>query len=276
VSKEYDWEDDAKGSWEVAIAAKREQWLVDNIPGVKRARVVGRCELLQGDCLEIMPHLPKVDAVIADPPYGISFSHGEGGDGIGGGKYVSKFNGIKIAGDDEPFDPEPFASAAPIVVLWGGNHFAERLPSSSKWLIWDKRRGLTTNDFADCEIAWTNQKGPARLINHYWNGMMRDSERGIPRVHPTQKPIVVMEWCLKQFPNADSILDPFMGSGTTLVACAKLGRRGIGIELDPDYFDIACKRVEEAYRQPDLFLQQEKPAPAEQLSLLDGGENADV
>lgn len=261
----YDWEADAKGSYDVAIAAQREKWLVENIPGVKRARVIGRCELLPGDCLEIMPHLDRVDALIADPPYGISFSHGAGGDGIGGGKYVSKFNGVKIANDDKPFDPEPFRQAAPIVVLWGANHYAERLPSSSKWLVWDKRRGLTTNDFADCEIAWTNAKGPARLINHYWNGMTRDSERGVPRVHPTQKPIAVMEWCIEQFPDADTILDPFAGSGTTLVACAKLGRRGIGIELDPDYFDIAVGRVEEAYRQPDLFV--EPPAAPTQEAM---------
>ena len=225
----------------------------------KRREVIGDCQLYQGDCLEVMPAIQSVDALIADPPYGIAFCHGAGGDGIGGGKYVSKFNGVAIAGDDKPFDPQPFLSAAPVVVLWGANHFADKLPASSKWLIWDKRRGLTTNDFADCEIAWTNQKGVARLINHYWNGMMKDSERGVPRVHPTQKPIAVMEWCIEQFPDAQTILDPFMGSGTTLVACAKLGRKGIGIELDPDYFDIACRRVEAAYAQPDLLIHYAPP-----------------
>jgi site-specific DNA-methyltransferase (adenine-specific) len=232
-----------------------------------REERIGGQRLILGDCLKVMPLLGRVDAIIADPPYGISFSHGAGGDGIGGGKYISKFNGKPILGDDMPFDPSPFVAAAPCVVLWGANHFAERLPSSSKWLIWDKRRGLTQNDFADCEIAWTNQKGVARLIGHYWNGMMRDSERGLPRVHPTQKPIAVMEWCINQFPDAKTILDPFMGSGTTLVACQRLGRQGIGIELDPDYFDIACRRVEQATRQPDLFIAPPKQPTQEGLDL---------
>ena len=239
----------------------------------KRKEVIGDCTLYLGDCLEVMPALGAVDAVIADPPYGIAFCHGARGDGIGGGKYVSKFNGVSIAGDNEPFDPEPFINSAPVVVLWGANHFADRLPATPKWLIWDKRRGLAKNHFADCEMAWTNQKGVARLINHYWNGMMKDSERGIPRVHPTQKPIAVMEWCLQQFPDARTILDPFMGSGTTLVACAKLGRKGIGIELDESYFDIACRRVEEAYRQPDMFVERPPKAHQEALS-FDGDVDA--
>lgn len=229
-----------------------------------REERIGGQRLLLGDCLKVMPMLGRFDAVIADPPYGISFSHGSGGDGIGGGKYVSKFNGVPILGDDQPFDPAPLLNVAPIVVLWGANHFADKLPAASKWLIWDKRRGLTTNDFADCEIAWTNQKGVARLINHYWNGMMKDSEHGIPRVHPTQKPIVVMEWCIKQFPDACTILDPFMGSGTTLVACERMGRMGTGIELDPQHFETACKRVDEATRQPDLFIAPAPPAPTQE------------
>ena len=233
---------------------------------IAREVTIGNCRLIQADCRDVLPTLGRVDALIGDPPYGIGFSHGAGGDGIGGGKYVSKFNGVKIIGDDAPFDPAPFLQAAPVTVLWGANHFADRLPSSSKWLIWDKRRGLTTNDFADCEIAWTNQGGVARLINHYWNGMMRDSERGIPRVHPTQKPVAVMEWCIKQFPHAETILDPWMGSGSTGVACVNLGRSFIGIELDPGYFDIAVKRITDAHKQGDMFVA--KPAPIVQERLF--------
>ncbi len=220
-------------------------------------------ELWLGDCREILPTLPKVDAVVTDPPYGISFVHGAGGDGIGGGKYVSKFNGVPIAGDDVPFDPAPILELAAVAVLFGANHFADKLPAASKWLVWDKRKGFTRNDFADCEMAWTNIGGVARLINHYWNGMMRDSEKGIPRVHPTQKPIEVMRWVIEQIPpSASLILDPFMGSGTTGVAAVKLGRKFIGIEIEPKYFDIACKRISEAMKQPDMFI--EKPAPAKQ------------
>ena len=142
---------------------------------------------------------------------------------------------------------------ASVVVLWGANHYADKLPGQSKWLVWDKRKGFTRNDFADCEMAWTNKGGVARLINHYWNGMMRDSEKGVERVHPTQKPIAVMEWAIKETTDDNhTILDPFMGSGTTGVACVKLGRKFIGIEIEPKYFDIACKRIEAAVAEPRL------------------------
>ena len=218
-----------------------------------RVERIGNATLYLGDCLEILPTLPKVDAVITDPPYGISFVHGAGGDGIGGGKYVSRFNGVPVTGDERPFDPTPFLTIAPVAVLFGANHYSDRLPAATKWLVWDKRCNLTRNDFADCELAWTNAKGPARLINHYWNGMMRDSEKGAPRVHPTQKPIEVMKWAIKEVGDAALVLDPFMGSGTTGVACANLGRKFIGIEIEPKYFDIACERIENAQRQERLF-----------------------
>lgn len=217
-----------------------------------REEIIGDCRLILGDCLEVMPMLGKVDAVVTDPPYGIGYVHSGGG-----GKLAKScsFGGVKIEGDDKPFDPSPFLNFE-TVVLFGANHFADKLPSSSNWLIWDKRDGICQNDQADCEIAWTNKKGPARIIRHLWNGMLKDSERGLSRVHPTQKPIVVMEWVIKQVGSPDNILDPFMGSGTTGVACVKLGRKFIGIELDEKYFDIACRRREEAYKQPDLFIEQ--------------------
>lgn len=190
----------------------------------------------------------------------------------GGGRYVSKFNNVAIHGDDRPFDPSHLLEIAPSVLLWGANHFADRLPASSKWLVWDKRRGFTRNDFADCEIAWTNGRGPARLINHYWNGMMRDSEKGVPRVHPTQKPIVVMEWALGEVSSPGQlILDPYMGSGTTGVACIRTGRSFIGIEIDEGYFDIACKRIREAYAQPDMFVATSAEPAAVQQSMFDDG-----
>lgn len=236
---------------------------------IQREERIGDCRLILGDCLDVMPLL-EFDAICADPPYGISFVRGKGGVGFGGksGRLDSKFDGgACIANDDRPFNPEPFLSTGLPAILWGANHYADTLPPSARWLIWDKRRGTAVNDFADCEMAWTNLKGPARCLPHLWNGGIRDSERGVPRVHQTQKAIVVMEWCLGFLPNAETILDPFMGSGTTLVACARLGRKGIGIELDPDYFDIACKRVEEAYRQPDLFVGPPKPAEQEAMDL---------
>ena len=151
------------------------------------------------------------------------------------------------------------------VIAWGGNHFADKLTASSAWLIWDKRAASGhSNDFADCEIAWTNLGTVARIFRHHWDGMMKASERGIARVHPTQKPIALMEWCLGFVPDAVTILDPFAGSGTTAVACQRLGRECTAIELDPDYFDIACRRVDEAARQPDLLIPETRPQPTQE------------
>ncbi len=226
---------------------------------------IGDATLYLADCLELLPTLEKVDAVVSDPPYGISFSHG-GNDrsGIGGGRYSTKFAKVKIVGDAQPFDPTPYLQVAPTAILWGGNHFADSLPASAAWLVWDKRAASQhTNDFADCELAWTNRKAVARVFRHQWDGMMKASERGTERVHPTQKPEALMRWCLDLVPDAETILDPFMGSGTTGVACVQLGRKFIGIEIDAGYFDIACKRIEAAYAQGRLF-DKEKPPPPEQ------------
>jgi site-specific DNA-methyltransferase (adenine-specific) len=212
-----------------------------------------------------------VDAVISDPPYGISYSPAGGGGGIrskNGKRYEKTFHGNDLViGDNQPFDPAHLLNLAPIVVLWGGNHFASRLPDSPGWLLWDKRCGTSQNDFADCEMAWSNVKAPARCINHLWNGMLKDSERGEKRVHPTQKPIEVMKWSIEtRAPKAEVILDPYMGSGTTGVAAVMLGRSFIGMEISEEHFTIACRRVEQAYRQTDLFIKQpEKMTQGEML-----------
>jgi len=127
-------------------------------------------------------------------------------------------------------------------------------------LVWDKNNA--GRDFADFEMAWTNLDMVARRI------VFRPMNMDGGKLYPTQKPTVVMQWCLGFLPDARKILDPYMGSGTTLVACAKLGRKGIGIELDPDYFEIACRRVEEAYRQPDLLIHY-VPEKMKQVDLFD-------
>lgn len=220
-----------------------------------RIERIGNATLYLGDCLEVMATLEGVGAIISDPPYGIAFAHG-GNDrsGIGKGRYATKFAGEAIAGDEGPFDPSPLLQLGVPTILWGGNHFADRLDPSACWLIWDKRAASGhTNDFADCEIAWTNLKGVARVFRHHWDGMMKASERGEPRVHPTQKPIALMEWCIAQAGNPATILDPFMGSGTTGVAAQRLGLKFIGIEIDQRYFDTACSRIDNALRQERLF-----------------------
>lgn len=242
---DYDWEDDAKGCYLEAIRHKRAEWLVENIPGVKRARVIGRCELMQGDCLEIMPHLDKVDAVVTDPPYGIGIA-----DNPVRQKHARKNWDANAIGKEHL---QAICAISKEQIIWGGNYF--ELPPSRGFLIWDKKQPENFS-LAMCEQAWWSRDTNAKVFSK--------SVLGYDKSHPTQKPVALMEWSLGFLPNADTILDPFMGSGTTLVACAKLGRKGIGIELDPDYFDIAVKRVEEAYRQPDLFIDQPAPKPVQE------------
>jgi site-specific DNA-methyltransferase (adenine-specific)/modification methylase len=156
------------------------------------------------------------------------------------------------------------------LILWGGNHFANQLPASPCWFVWDKRaKSEHSNSFADCEIAWTNLGTPARVFRHHWDGMMRDSEKGIARDHPTQKPIALMRWCIEKagVEIGRTILDPFMGSGTTGVAAVSLGRKFIGIEIEEKYFDIACRRIEAELARPRLDLEP-PAAPPRQIALL--------
>ena len=208
-----------------------------------REERIGNQHLILGDCLEVMPTLGRVDAVVTDPPYGIGITKSNR-------ICVSRGMGGKSWDDATPPAALIFAwrrEETPMIV-WGGNYFD--LPPTRAPLVWDKNNA--DRDFADFEMAWTNLDMVARRI------VFRPMNMDGGKVHPTQKPVRVMEWCLGFLPDAKTILDPFMGSGTTLVACQKLGRHGIGIEIDPDYFEIACRRVEEAARQPDLFI-----APAE-------------
>lgn len=253
----YDPADNSSKCYDLAIKTMREQ--LNAFPKVE----IGQCTLYQGDCRELLPLLPKVDAVVTDPPYGIGYQKGTGGKGKHSVRNIDA-----IEGDAEPFDPSPFLDFSD-VILWGANHYAARLPHG-RWLAWDKLAGMTEFDsFSDVEFAWRNGRGKDRVINHLWKGICKDSEKGggKERWHPTQKPVEVMRWCLEQIPDARTVLDPFMGSGTTGVACVKLGRRFIGIEIEPKYFDIACKRIEQAYSQPDMFIDQPSPK-AEQLDFL--------
>lgn len=221
--------------------------------GIKREERIGDCRLILGDCLEVMPELAPVDAVVTDPPYGI-------GARMKGGAWAitSGYNDMDRWDSVAPQDAVLSAIAkGNNAIVWGGNYFS--LPPSRGWLSWSKLGSAPK--MADLELAWTSLDICAREFRfHIENGFLRVGDGR----HPTQKPVALMEWCLGFLPNAETILDPFMGSGTTLVACAKLGRKGIGIELDPDYFDIACKRVEEAYRQPDLFVEQPKTQPIQE------------
>lgn len=214
---------------------------------------IGPHRLILGDCLEVMPTLGKVDAVVTDPPYGIGESGGQFRGRKGQGHRVlprKNWDASRPADDAFVY----IQQAAPLQIIWGGNYFADLLPASKSWLYWDKLMG---GDFADGELAWTNLDRALRKFTKC------NKDHG--KVHPTQKPVALMQWCLGFLPDAHTILDPFMGSGTTGVACQKLGRAFIGIELDPEYFAIACKRVDEAMRQPDLFLAPPVKSVQEQL-----------
>lgn len=202
-----------------------------------REEQIGDCRLILGDCLEVLPTLGPVDAVLTDPPYGI---------GMDGGK-VGRSEYEKKSWDSKAADVSWIAGAGVPAIVWGANYFG--LPPSQKWLVWDKRNDPTT--YADCELAWTNIEGSVRIFRWLWSGPYQQKREA--RWHPTQKPLALMEWCLGFLPDTATILDPFMGSGTTGVACARLGRRFIGIEIEPKYFDIACRRIEQAYKQGDLF-----------------------
>jgi len=200
---------------------------------------IGGATLYLGDCREILPTLGKVDAVVTDPPYGIGIAANPVR------QMHEKSDWDAAAPGQEVFDLIRAASREQII--WGGNYFG--LPPSQGFLVWDKKQ---PQDFtlSMCEMAWMSKQQPAKL----W----RQSVLSYEKSHPTQKPVPLIEWCLDFLPDANTILDPFMGSGTTGVACAKLGRKFIGIEIEPKYFDIACRRIEQAYAQPDMFIQ---PAP---------------
>ena len=205
-------------------------------------------ELYLGNCLEILPTLPEVDAVIADPPYGVKIKFGK----VKFARYGTHVvhHDSPVFGDDKPFDPAPFLDIAPVVALCGGNNFASRLPDSRGWIYWDKRPNMKRNDFGDGELIWTNQDHVIRKFTHMWNGVLRDSQSGHKHYHPTEKPIALMVYLLNEYTKpGDVILDPFMGSGTTGVACIETGRNFIGIEIEPKYFEIAEKRIAEAQLQ---------------------------
>lgn len=209
--------------------------------------IIGNATLYLGDCLEILPTLDKVDAVVTDPPYGIGE---DGGDKSRRRHYEPLVIHERMAWDKNRPSKKAFdylIAVSDEQIVWGGNYFADYLPPSMGWLYWDKRIG---GDFSDGELAWTSQH---KAVRDFSKSSFHNLKGGHWRQHPTQKPVALIEWCIDLLPLPQTILDPFMGSGTTGVACANLGRKFIGIEIEPKYFDIACERIEAAQAQGRLF-----------------------
>jgi len=206
-------------------------------------------KLYNKDCLEVIPMLSGVFALVTDPPYGI------GKNNIVPFKRTERNSKGRVSDDFEwdesrKTDEVKLAvSIAEVSIIFGGNYYTDVLPPSRCWIVWDK---MNSGNFSDFEMAWTSFDGASRMFRYMWNGMIKQKPE--QRFHPTQKPLDLMRWCIEKFTKPNQIIfDPFMGSGTTGVAALQLGRYFIGCEISAEYFAIAEKRIKQAALQPGLF-----------------------
>jgi DNA modification methylase len=226
---------------------------------------LGRHRLLCGDAtnekdMKVLLNGVEVDLILTDPPYGVGLARNRNS-GKGGRLKFKRhlLSGIieivptgvykPMVGDDKPFNPEHLLRMGKNQIIFGANYFASKLPERSGWIVWDKTEGVLRNNFADCELAWTSFNKPARIYRHLWIGLLRKGERKDElrrRVHPTQKPVGLFTQILEEYSEeGDIILDPYLGSGTTLIACEKTGRVCYGMEIEPEYCDLIIKRFAE-------------------------------
>jgi|TARA_R110002072_G_scaffold15680_4_gene62243 DNA modification methylase len=219
---------------------------------IKRKEIIGDCTLYLGDCLEIMPLIDKVDAVVTDPPFGVgNFIQSTGNkrgqavtwnECVPSQKYFLQINRLSKHR-----------------VIWGANYM--NCFEGKGALVWIKNQPMP--DFSKAEIASVSWGNKVEILNYTWTNFVNTKVT----THPCERPVRLYEWCIEQIPNKPcSILDPFMGSGSSAIACVNLGRKFIGIELNEDYFNIACERIRKAYDQPDLFI--EPPKNLQQIDLL--------
>lgn len=200
---------------------------------------IGNAELWHGDCREVLPLLPECDLILTDPPYGIGADRTRNTPEDGWVDYGCE-------GWDKERPPlwlfGLFLEKAKHTIVWGGNYFTDALPPTMQWLVWDK--GQRNFSLADCEFAWSSKRAAARVLTLSRGEALQDGKE-----HPTQKPVRLMKWCLDMHPKAQTVCDPFMGTGTTGVAATAMGKTFIGIERERKYFDIACRRIEDEQRQ---------------------------
>jgi site-specific DNA-methyltransferase (adenine-specific) len=203
--------------------------------------------IYHGDCRDVL-HLIDADLCLTDPPWGVSNNNANQKRKRGYSAYdpnqPSK-DWKPCFGDDRPFDPTPLLRFKN-VVMWGANHFADKLPASSFWFCWDRKcEKAADSDTTDCELAWVRGKKyrTTRMFRHMWAGFQRDSQVGQKHKHPMEKPVALMSWCLSWFPDAAVVVDPYMGSGPVLEAALLNGRKAIGFEIEEEYCEVAAKRL---------------------------------
>lgn len=205
---------------------------------------IGNAELWHGDCAEILPLLPKFDLILTDPPYGLNMQTRADGGGVCSAKSGNRTYEYSEWDKERP----PLWLFGLILdkskdcIVWGGNYFTDALPPTMQWLVWDK--GQRNFSLADCEFAWSSKRAAARVLTLSRGEALQDGKE-----HPTQKPVRLMKWCLDMHPKAQTVCDPFMGTGTTGVAAVAMGKSFVGIERERKYFDIACERIENEQRQ---------------------------
>jgi site-specific DNA-methyltransferase (adenine-specific) len=238
--------------------------------------------LYNGDCRDVLPTLGDVDAIVTDPPYGQDYKVNTFYAGGTRENAVVQRNGKTlivspnvydpIIGDDRPFDPSHLLQLAPELLIWGAHKFADRLPPGS-WLVWDKVPTGKVRDQGDGEAAWLNRDQPMRIFRLLWDGLCvgegarHEVTAGQKRLHPSQKPEVLMQWCMR-FIKGRTVLDPYMGAGSSGVAAVRAHKSFIGIEIHEPYFDIACKRIEKALAQGDMFVERPKAEAPKQETLF--------
>lgn len=233
-------------------------------------REIGPCVLYLGDCLALLEagEIPVGCAIVSDPPYGINYETHGGGANWKAIKETTRQRGTsRIHGDDKPFDPRPWLDHAALgamqsgsakctvamsIALCGADNYAARLPEQvGCYLAWDKSCGGGPADaWSDLELIWIGTRNARRIYRHIWKGRIRGGDAE-PRYHVSQKPVGLMRWLMEtaRMPTNRVVVDPYMGSGSTGLACLQTGRRFIGIEIDPNHFETACTRIERAWAE---------------------------
>ena len=216
------------------------------------------------DCLQALKAMAdkQFDLAIVDPPYGI----GASADSRVGGSYTVNLGGVKKKVAAKAYTPKDWDFSKPTLeywnelkrvsknqIVWGGNYFASNLEDTPCWLVWNKRNGENNN--ADCELAWTSFKTAVRMFEWKWNGMLQQNMKNKEdRIHPTQKPVALYKWILENYAEKGSkILDTHLGSGSIAIACWDMGYDLTAYEVDKEYYDNACKRLETHKAQLTLW-----------------------